>query len=448
MSGLPDLPTLAQMTFAYGMLGKTFRGGASGYQQRGAAHLCGPDPETTYQGPRQGAAKTENVALYGACGIANGSGVIMGMPAQHQASVITRARIMEFLREFQRFGWVRPSGQSGFFNATWNTGGFLRVVSAHQAEMQDRRKTSQPGHTGQILILDEGQNLFDEDVRELLPSVAIAYLEGKSKVIIPGVGGPPASIIEAKKTMGYASFWIDDRIVMAEEPQFAPFFAQMERENTTEFYEANYKCLPITAGARLLYPDLPSLIPPPYYAGPSINVYGIDVGRTRDYTVIAHLRHWPAWGASHVLGFKQIPHGNLEDQARWCFEWIEAGGALPPEVTGQDRYWDDTQIGCETNGIGTGLSDPLQRRYFPRLQKVNVDEKRIHKAVQSLRVKFKQGAYSVSDEARSLRTGVPPQRLDALTFKIDEKGKYKYPHSDANAALIVAEVVAQRVETE
>lgn len=449
------LPTYEELCIAYALVGRSWRGGPDGQQAQMAKSMTTPGVSRWIGQVCRQAFKTETSALYNAVAVMKGGHVGLGMPAQNQAAVVKRKRTLDFLDEFERLGLIRRKGTGHpFFLSEWlvrvegrERVGSLAVVGARAAMNQLHRKSTQTGRTFDILDLDEGQSLFSEDVAELDPSIAVAEAEGHGRLNVVGVGGPMESIIESRKSNGYTLFWCNDEMFLAENPMFAPVFDQMRADNTDEWCDANLGCLPLAKGKRILYPDMHPPQPLPAVAGSEINVFGIDVGRTRDYTLIAHMIWHPAINRLELREFKQIPHGNLIDQARHVYEYIDQFAWIC------DRH--QSFIACETNGIGYGLHDTLVRLHeidsacagFPYLTKFHVQKDSIHGAVQDLRVKMRDGVLQIHADARTMRLGDPPKRLDELTFTINERGDYKYEHHDGHSALLIANMVLHQTES-
>lgn len=439
-----SLPTEAELLAAYALLGRRLRGGIEGQQrammrsitQPGVTHWIG-------QVCRQ-AFKTEVSALYAAVAIMKGGVVALGMPAMNQAAVVKRKRILHFLDHFEQLGLVQRVGTGHPFHLSqWTIMGRsriaqigeLQVVNARAAMQTTRRKSTQTGRTANVLDLDEGESLYGEDIEELDPAISVALSQGVGRLNIVGVGGPSDSVIEARKRNGYATFWCNDEMFLADNPEFASVFAQMRADNTDEWSGSNLGCLPLALGTRRVFPELAVCVDPPAQYGKARWVHACDVGRSRDFTVIAHLKVW-AGGIVHVVAFTQIPHGNLVEQARYCFEAINR-----PEFMYGYRGED---VAVETNGIGGGLADIMARNHFPRLTPVHLMNTPSgatlgmkDRLVNSIRVDAREHRLQISEEARMMRMGDPPQRIDDLTYSMNERGGYIWPHHDGFSALVV-----------
>lgn len=452
-----ELPTFEDMEYAYNLCGRELRGGDDGFQAEMFESITTPDcPYWVGQAPRQAGTKTETSALYDAVSVMKGGVVGVGMPAKSQAATVTWKRVVEYLEHFESLGLVRHKGRGTPQHLSeWETKvkghravGELRLLGARKAQNQakgeTKSKNTQTGRTVHVLHLDEAQSMFEEDVEELIPAVDIAMTEGNGRVNATGVGGPEDSFIETCKS-SYKSFWIDDEGVLRDCPQFAAVFADRKENRTEEFYNANYRCLPVTAGKRTMYPFMGAAATPSAISGPMISFFGIDVGRIRDYTIVAKIDWWPQWflhghyGHGHIDAFYQVPHVDVEDQAQLIYDWISDF----PYVGGNIRT--PSCIGVETNGGHWGLHDVLVKHFFPFAHKINMDETKKDRHIDGLRVKFANSQYGISDAARKLKTGDPPLRLNQLTFSIDRYGKYEYRHSDANSALVIAEHVQELV---
>jgi hypothetical protein len=210
---------------------------------------------------------------------------------------------------------------------------------------------------------------------------------------------------------------------------------------TKEQFDQMVECLPVKAGARLLFPRLLD-------ACPEVSTYaqfvvGIDVGKREgkraDPTVALRMRV----GASSVAEQSKtytiddiitLPRGLLDDEqaqliVAWAKPWRER--ILPGAIT------------VETNGIGRSLHEALLN-YWPDCGGMDITDDARNRGLKSelineLRMAAQNSCLAVSKDLRLNDKGeLAYDHFASLAFDRDEKGHDEWPHSDYLSAALMA----------
>ena len=372
------------------------------------------------QGPRQATGKSYCVALVAVVFLILGYRVIVAMPSLRQGSRILLRRIESWMLVLEpAFGLRRTKDDA--LEKAWNNGAGLMALSTNEAAEKGVQ-----GYTGALLIIDEAHEASMELYGAIRPLVSVALRAGYGKVLASGVGGPLTSPIEQLKSTGdfYISFWDDERI-LARDPSWSGEFAAARRQLSPDDYDKYYRCLPSTAGIRLLFPGgVPPLAEPRLDGGwDPVNAYGIDVGKRRDYTVVRRVQRYGE--CRNLLEPKlRLTGTKYPEQARQIKSWIKP---QPHDVA---------RIYVELPGPGDGLVDIF-----------NDPERPVWWGIQGMPITYDLKKYLIGNLERDMRRGVfgveseqDQRMLGALTMEVDDKGKYAWEHSDELSALLMAEL--------
>ena len=163
-------------------------------------------------------------------------------------------------------------------------------------------------------------------------------------------------------------------------PSFGPFYEKKKRNMTAAAWRQNYECLPNEEGVGRVFPRIVPVAEPSYKMTPWME-FGIDVGRTKDATVITA---WECQGdvANYVSGASWTGR-DFYTQAKQIAKWIDQYSFLPRNVK------------VEANSLGFGLIDALERA-----KDVDI---RVHKQVKSgVLVQTESGVVDVEQARRLL----------------------------------------------
>lgn len=396
------------------------------------------------QGCRQAVGKSYVGAFIAALHIILGYKVVVAMPSLRQGSRILLRRILLWMLCLEPHVAIESigGGVAGMLTALerrvdnaleveWNNGGGLMAISTNE-----QAAAGVQGYTCTCLLIDEGAETSTEYFPTYSSLPDIALKRGYGKIIILGVGGPSESLIEVMKEKGYElEFWPDTAVVDLD-PSWTEHFRQKELELTPDGYDQMYRCLPVSAGMRYIFPQLTEYVHSPG-SGEVELIAGIDVGKRVDETVVV-LRE--RRGEMHnIIGLHRIRGKPYPDQAVEIAEYLAPytfkSGKMRPPLLGYN-------VGVETNGPGEGLADCLAREYpLGQLTRVWTSDKAPHFKksgwIKSLMVLCQGGQFAVKDE-RARR------ELSALQFEIKDDGRYVWPHNDVLSALWVSQATAHR----
>ena len=373
------------------------------------------------QGCRQAVGKTFLAGLLAVVFILLGYRVCVVLPSLRQGSRILLRRILLWMLCLEKsFGLKRRVNNA--LEVEWTNGGALMALSSNEAAMAGVQ-----GYTCALLIIDESHEAPDEMFASYAPLVAIAMKEGYGMILILGVGGAEDTVIERKKAAGYhVEFW-DDKRVAGMDPDWLPYFTQQERELTPEGYDKNFRCLPVRAGTRLVFPQLLSFADP---GGPSRTemLFAVDVGKVVDETVLAVVR--VQYPVANVIEFRRWHGTNYVDQAQELAAHIDDNYTYLPY-----------NVGVEVNGPGEGFADILAKIYpFSGLTRVKTSDtpgsRRKTLWIQELQKAAQRGTLAVGPEKER-------RELSRLSFEITPEGRYVWPHNDTLSTLWVFQSLTQ-----
>jgi len=379
------------------------------------------------QGARQGAGKTFVAALVIACHLLLGSSVTVSMPTYRQGSSILIRRVLLFMQLLETSAGLRRTTCNAHESA-WDNGARLTALSTSAG---GRRGTQ--GFTSRVVVIDESHELRWQHMSWFLPLVALAMKRGHGRLLLLGVGSDddhaPA---RARDLPGYASLVLDDATLSQldalhraalppgdpelDEMSWADFFAQEREVWDEEYYRQFYMCQAPGSGQRRIFERVPELVGlvggtdaracgnrPDTWPGAhqraveqfngsatgggayatSEYVFGIDVGKQRDQTVVAILESRGAY--SNMVDCVRLPLG---------MPYTQQGR----ELAALWRAWRYPRVCIELNGPGAGLcdvlSDPLDLR-IDGVQGLVLDEPRKRGVLLELLRDMRRGLFGV-----------------------------------------------------
>ena len=396
------------------------------WQREMAESIC-EHPETINQGPRQATGKTFVNAIYGAARIVHGDAVIIGMPTMRQAKSILFREIANKVKAFQKVVGgkaFKPGDIDTAVEKVYNNGGQLLALSLDKMAEKE-------GFTGDVLFIEESHRTDRGVLGVFRPFIAVAEKEGRSKIILTGIGGHPMSLIEEMKGEEYHLTKTTAEEIVAHDEQWQNVFDSFKKDMNEPDFRQHILCEPISPGQHHIFEHLPVAVPfPPEISSKwpgAVYYFGMDVGRTSDQTCVAVLR-------------KQCGYYDLVDVHYDIgpFTAIEAGAEAGQDVrvfAFIDRYpWRPRNIACEVNGIGEGLADVLQREMLTEMIRVHLDYKFKKAAIDWLWKSAREGTFRVQEPEWIAE-------LERLQYEIkmtDKGSKYEWDHSDLLSGIIQA----------
>ena len=385
------------------------------YQRLAMQHLC-DNPLAVLQQSRQ-TGKTWIVSRFLGAGIVNGMEVAVTYPSLRQASRILLESTVKFVDKL-RFPWLKRLSRGFGLEVKWSNGGRLTALS-----MDDAATAGVQGYTKHIIAADESHTVKEKNLAAVRPLVDRAIRDGIGHVILFGVGGPKESIIEIMKTRGYATLRLDDEAIVQSAPQLEATFAAARLEFAPEYYDQYYRCLPVSAGLRSIFPLLPLNCD---CLGQTRYTFGIDVGSVHDETIVSTflrgLSPVPGQTAAQLVDF-YATRGDFLVQARQIRDYV-AGfypGGLRPH-TGN--------VAVEINGLGIGLYHILLDTGFNDIMPVSMTDKRKLHAIRLLQGGAYGGYFAVPHAGAH-------KRLRGLTYEVDDLGNATWEHDDLLSSCVV-----------
>lgn len=374
------------------------------------------------QGCRQVVGKTFLASLLAVVYIVMGYRVIVVLPSLRQGSRILLRRILLWMLCLEPYLGMRRRVNNAL-EVEWNNGGGLMSLSSNEAATAGVQ-----GYTGALLIIDEGHEAPDEMFSTYAPLVAIALKEGYGMILILGVGGAEDTVIERKKDAGYHLEFYDDKAILAQDPEWGPYFEQQELELTPDGYDKMFRCLPVRAGKRLVFPQLLSVAT---VAGSSRveMLFTIDVGKVVDETILTVTR--VQYPVANVIEFRRWRGTDYVTQAQEIAAHIDENYTFLPY-----------NVGIETNGPGEGLADIIEKIYpFSGITRIKTTDtpgsRRKTIWIQELQTAAQRGNLAVGPERER-------RELSALSFEITPEGRYLWPHNDVLSTLWLLQALSQQ----
>lgn len=416
------------------------------WQEQIANEIC-DHVYNNLQGWRQEVGKSTIGCLFGMVYIERGLPVIVNFPTLRQGGRVLLRRLDYWTKACQTDLGIKRTLDNQM-EILWDNGGGVMALSTDESA-----KSGTQGYTGAAILGDESHEV-DPDVviGPMYPACNKAISAGYGKIIQFGVGGDRTKLAEYCKTLvdedGNPLFhqihYSGSRII-ASWPEMMPQYKRDKALFTKEQFDQMVECLPVRAGARLLFPVLLNQC----IEVPCGEQYclGIDVGKREgkraDPTVAMRVRV----GASGVVEQSKtftvdkiltLPRGLLDsEQAQMIVDWAKPW---------YQRILPDS-INVETNGIGMQLYEILLD-HWPNCGGTDItDDARNHglksRLVNEVRMAAQRGCLAVEKDLRlDDRGGLAYDHFAALAFDRDEKGHDEWPHSDYLSALLMA-VISQ-----
>ena len=283
------------------------------------------------------------------------------------------------------------------------------------------------GYSFKRIVIDEAHECGIDVFHKLLPTADTYDIMGESSTICMGIGGYPNSLIEQRfDTEGVNNIWItpDDIIASAYKrgqqygDGYKSHYDKKRAELPDHVWRQHYLCERMFAAGGQLFPYLPESVP----LGPNRHMeFGIDVGRSQDYTVVHALE--TDGHAANVIETLQLSGLGFPEQAKRVAEFIGRYLYLPHHVR------------VEKNTIGYGLWDSLVLlEGFANISAVFTSDSPPYFSkstwIHELMLKARNGRLGVASERHR-------KELMNLMFEQNESGVYDWPHNDLLAGLWV-----------
>lgn len=378
--------------------------------------------DTTLKGSRQTVGKTEAVSVVAATDIGEfGDPVGVGMPTLDQGGRIVVDRITRFLQAYADRAngpQIKPRNDSARYKK-WENGGLLGAVSLYDSG-DEMKGGSVQGYTFKRLLIDESHEAKPEVFYKLQPTLDTYAVENEASSTCMGVGGYPTSLIEVRfDVAGIHNIWVTpDELIKHDPEKYKPFFDKKRSEIPDHVWRQHYLCERMFAAGGQIFPYLPESVA----LGPNRHMeFGIDVGRSQDYTVVHALE--TDGHAANVIETLQLSGLGFPEQAKRVAEFIGRYMYLPHHVR------------VEKNTIGYGLWDSLVLlEGFANISAVFTSDSPPYFSkstwIHELMLKARSGRLGVANERHR-------KELMNLMFEQNESGVYDWPHNDLLAGLWV-----------
>lgn len=369
------------------------------------------------KGPRQNSGKTWAIAvLLAYCICKLGMPWVIAMPTMRQGSRILIDRVTGFCARYETKYQDFKRIIKNVNYTTWNNGGMVASVSLHVGS-----KAGVQGYTAVGLVIDEGHETDRTIYDAVLPVLDVAAADEQSRVIVSGIGGtphwslicilaePPEESDEDGERDTYQTLTLHPyHDIGADSPKLLKFFKRTERSVSATSWRRNYLCEDFTEGGNVMFPSLEKDI-----AGIGLGrmEFGIDVGRTHDWTIVVAMR--VNGSQAKMVDRLRLRGREFELQAAQIADWINKWEYLPQNIR------------IERNGLGWGLYDELKKlRGFSVIRPVTTSDKPPH-------YKKTRLCHDLMHRANkgNLAIDLPDVRreLSMLTYEQNEKGEYEWP---------------------
>jgi hypothetical protein len=385
------------------------------------------NPKTIEQGARQAAGKTWSIALVATIFLADGKGVVIGMPNQRSSKSILAVEILENLDKLRRY----REFNSALFPVINNTS-FRRYVNGARFIVLTANNVSIKEGYGDIdlVIIDEGHRLPYSIMAIFNPFLALAAKRGEGHFIITGIGGPKKSlIVEARETedAGFKRLTVPASYISTFTDEWDSYFEE-NRRTLGPLYAANFECADVTEGEHFAFASIPTVT----LQGSRQYAWGIDPGGTgegSDFTVVLvgetdGVRH-------NICDILKMRNQRALTEGQAIYDFIDK---YPRRLN---------TVGMERNGLGYKFYDMFQELHIRDVVSVYIggsDTKLMRRKVNLARYAeylIREGLLGTSIE--SVRT-----ELESVTLGVDDKGRTHYSHSDIFSALLVYLAVIQQ----
>lgn len=375
-------------------------------------------PLVALQGCRQATGKTFLAAIWAICFILLGYRVEVGLPSLRQGSRILLRKIHLWMLCLERELGMRRDVKNTL-EIEWDNGGGLMALSTNE-----QAERGVQGYTCSLQIIDEAHEALDDYFGNYSPHAAIALKEGYGSRILLGVGGIPASVMEHKKELPHyhLEFWDDDAILKMD-PSWEKYFQDQQLELTPEKYNQMFKLRKVTTGGRALFPNLLERAPvmtqfPPRY------IFGIDVGKRKDATIVASWEIRPSsivaqQMAANLVEAYEIPGSDYMEQAHSIIKYVDS-----------NYLYSQRDIAIELNGPGEVLRDVLGELGWRMINGIWITGQYKEALLKLMQSGVRQKWIGCPDP-------VARADLSEMSMDVDLKGKVTYSHSDIGSAAIV-----------
>ena len=384
-----------------------------GFWQFYALHHILSHTRTTLQGARQSTGKSWMLTILACVYIIAGERVIIGMPTMSQSVRILMRNIDEAMAQLERVLPIKRVKPDNVTEKIWDNGGSVTALSVNKTAQKE-------GYTGTLLIIDEGHRATSDILSIFLPFIDVAMTEGKGRIVVTGVGGFTSSLIEDKKIDNGGVFYpylVTTADIVKEKPEYQVVFDEAKKILSEAEYAQMYDCLPVTTDAKYAFPSVPDGVEYniAWNATPPVYVFGTDVGRESDPTVMTVLD--VRGDKIELIDRIQITKTSFPEQASLLFEFINKYHYIQGNVI------------VEKNGLGHGLVDCL-RVYIPNLKAVDLSYTLKESLINDLQRRVEKGTFGVKIEKTEVE-------LKKVLVSVKANGKLEWTHSDDMSSVIM-----------
>lgn len=299
----------------------------------------------------------------------------------------------------------------------WSNGAELRALSSNEASQKE-------GYTSDWVVIDEAHNADPSILKIFQPFTNQAKRYGRAKLVINGIGGHPASLIESAKSMtGWSSLRITPDEVAQDNPTYIPIIEDARETLSPEEFRQHYECLPVLEGSRYIFPIVNDAQPLPDCGITSTYYFGIDVGRIHDATFVSVIE--TRGGIANIVDEDSFTGCDFYEQAQRIFKFIDKYQYRPGNVA------------IEVNGMGYGLYDVLHNGPLYGLIPVTSTDKLIVSVI-----------FKLQDLMRKKRLGISAPKLykefAEITYEVKDTGRYAFQHSDPLSSVITGFTIASQ----
>lgn len=411
------------------------------WQRDAIRHVMANTYSTEQMARRLG--KSYGTALIGTTYMGAGYPILGALPTMQQGS---RQIFRQVSRNLSFLGLVFPVLAKrvidNMSNILMPNKGEITLLSADKGAEKE-------GYGGAFLFVDEAHKCDVSTLQIFQPFTDDYVRDGVGRVLLLGIGGPPESAIEYMQNppefqddmvsedgpalqTKYAPFRLDADDLARDYPSLKPTFDKALALLGVDGYNQHYRCKTVPVGTRMVYPGLKRHIEGVVDTDKPRYIFGIDVGKVKDATVVATLRvkEAPKLGvkALELIDYHEIRGSRYPEQGAEIMKYIWGYYKDP-------RERDLGNINIETNGPGEPLADILEDMGIVDLQRSWTDEKWKRLIIRDLQQGARQGWFAVPDS-------IAHRQLSALSFEIDGFGKEKWEHNDLHSALLKAAEIA------
>lgn len=380
------------------------------------------------QGPRQTEGKTWTISVIGTTYTGAGWPAILGMPTLTQGSRIIFLRVKQNLARLAvTFPDLAIHPKLDVDNQQEFT---LNAIGGRMLVRTMDQDANNEGYSCALFIGDEMHKVPLKVLNVFVPMIRRYRRMGIGKVILSGIGGPPASSIEAVQDMeptadhpGYKSLRRDGEAMTRLYPWLQPVQDEMLATLGREGYNQHWRCQRVLAGTMPIYRSLPETLEFEDHAVRAELCFIHDVGESEDHTYIIAFAFQGE--AAQAIASTRIEHGNLEDQADQAALWMRG-------IIKANRHLTYTDENCIVEGnFGRKYLERLQHTIgFAGAYAIFTSDKPTGKGrktgwINSSRRRAQEGNLAIGPACGQLR-----RALLELNFDISGTGARVWPHSD------------------